>query len=214
MLEKRLKPPSTIIYTIDKILIMSDKSKKSKKAPTEEQATGLRELLVDSVKDLYWAEQAITEALPEMIENATSEELSEALKNHLEETKTQVERLEEVFGLLNEPPEAKECAAMKGILKEGAEIIKHTASGYVRDAGIIAAGQKVEHYEIASYGTIIAFAKTLGETEAAGILQLTLDEEKLADDKLSEIAELSVNVEAAGDEADDSTLEEIAETNT
>lgn len=190
---------------------MSSTTKKTKKAPTEEQATGLRELLVDSLKDLYWAEQAITEALPTMIENAGSEDLVTALGNHLAETENHVARLEEVFELLSEKAEAKECAAMKGILKEGEEIIKHTESGYVRDAGIIAAGQKVEHYEIASYGTVVAFAKTLGETEAAGILALTLNEEKLADDKLSEIAELSVNEEAAGDEADDSTLEEVVE---
>lgn len=190
---------------------MSTTTKKKKKAPTEEQATGLRELLIDSLKDLYWAEQAITEALPTMSENAGSDDLVTALENHLAETETHVTRLEEVFELLGEKAEAKECAAMKGILEEGAEIIKHTASGYVRDAGIIAAGQKVEHYEIASYGTVIAFAKTLGETDAASILALTLNEEKLADDKLSEIAELSVNEEAAGDEADDSTLEEVVE---
>ena len=178
---------------------MSATSKKKKRAPTEEQATGLRELLIDSLKDLYWAEQAITEALPTMIENASSEDLVAALENHLAETETHVTRLEEVFDLLSEKAEAKECAAMKGILEEGSEIIKHTASGYVRDAGVIAAGQKVEHYEIASYGTVIAFAKTLGETEVATTLALTLNEEKLADDKLSEIAELSVNEEAAGE---------------
>jgi len=176
-----------------------------------EVATGLRELFIDSLKDLYWAEQAITEALPKMIENATSDALGEALQHHLEETGTHLQRLEDVFALLGEEASAKKCAAMEGILKEGNEIMVHTASGYVRDAGIIAAGQKVEHYEIAGYGTVIAFAKTLGETEAAIILQSTLDEEKLADDKLSEIAELSVNAEAAGNEADKSSLEEVIE---
>jgi len=188
-------------------------NKKSKKiSPDSEVATGLRELMVSSLKDLYWAEQAITESLPVMIKNATSDELVTALTNHLEETQIHVQRLEEVFGLLNETAEARTCAAMEGILKEGNEIMENTVEGYVRDAGIIAAGQKVEHYEIASYGTVIAFAKTLGETESALILQHTLDEEKLADDKLSEIAELSVNIEAAGNEADDAPLEEVVET--
>ena len=189
----------------------TSKSKAKVIKPGSEASTGLRELLVDSLKDLLWAENAIIESLPIMIENATSEDLVEALKNHLEETQTQVTRLEEVFGLLNETAEPRKCAAMEGILKEGKEIMENTAVGYVRDAGIIAAGQKVEHYEIASYGTVIAFAKTLGETESALILQHTLDEEKLADDKLSEVAELYVNAEAAGNEADDSTLEEVVE---
>jgi ferritin-like metal-binding protein YciE len=176
-----------------------------------ETATGLRALFTDCLKDLYWAEKAITGALPSMISQATSADLKQALQHHLDETNNQVSRLEKVFGLLEMEAEAKPCAAMQGILKEGNEIMEETAAGYVRDAGIIAACQKVEHYEIASYGTVIAFAKTLGETDAATLLQETLDEEKQADDKLSEVAELSINTAAAGNEADQSSLEEVVE---
>jgi len=158
-------------------------------------SNGLRSLFVDELKDIYWAEKALTKALPKMIEKATSEELVEALEMHLEQTEEQVVRLEKVFEIISEKAEAKKCEAMAGLIKEAEEIMESTEEGVVRDAGIIAAGQKVEHYEIATYGTLCAFAKMIGESEAGSILHLTLTEEKAADEKLSEISD-TINVEA------------------
>ena len=162
------------------------------------QAAGLRELFQDSLKDIYWAEKALTKAIPKMIKKATSEELVAALTDHLAVTQAQVSRVEEVFTMLNLKPQAKKCAAMEGLIKEAGEIMEATEEGVVRDAGIIAAGQKVEHYEIATYGTLCAFAKILGEMDVAELLLQTLNEEKEADDKLSEVAEGSINLQAAG----------------
>jgi len=159
-------------------------------------AQGLRDLFEDELKDIYWAEKALTKAIPKMAKNATSEELVNALKDHLEVTNGHVERLEESFRLLGKTARAKKCEAMAGLVKEGEEIMENTEEGVVRDAGIISAAQKVEHYEIATYGTLRAFAKTLGEDEVATLLQQTLDEEKEADETLTEIAESSINVEA------------------
>jgi ferritin-like metal-binding protein YciE len=159
-------------------------------------AQGLRDLFVDELKDIYWAEKALTKAIPKMIKNATDEELSEALTGHLEVTKNHVTRLEDVFAAIGEKAVAKKCEAMAGLVKEAEEIMESTKEGMVRDAGIISAGQKVEHYEIATYGTLCAFAKTLGEHDAAKMLQESLDEEKEADEKLSQIAESSINAEA------------------
>ena len=167
--------------------------------PNSDAAQGLRELFVDSLKDIYWAEKALTKAIPKMIKNATSEALVEALTMHLEETKQQIERLEEVFAAVDEKAQAKKCDAMKGILKEAEDIIESTVVGVVRDAGIIAAAQKVEHYEIATYGTLCSFAKILGEEEAAFLLEETLEEEKAADITLSEISN-SINIDAAEEE--------------
>ena len=160
-------------------------------------ASGLRELFVDELKDIYWAEKALVKAIPKMIENATSKDLVKALKNHLEETKNQVTRLESVFKSIGEKAEAKKCEAMDGLTKEAEEIMESTQKGVVRDAGIISAAQKVEHYEIATYGTLRTFAQTLGEDEAMSLLQESLDEEKGADVKLTVIAEGHVNAEAA-----------------
>jgi len=160
-------------------------------------AKGLRELFVDELKDIYWAEKALTKAIPKMIKNATSEELVTALEEHLEATQQQVTRVEEVFEVIGEKVQAKKCEAMAGLIKEAEEIMESTEEGVVRDAGIISAAQKVEHYEIASYGTLCAFAKTLGEDDAVALLLETLNEEKDADSKLSEIAESSINIEAA-----------------
>jgi len=162
-------------------------------------AQGLRDLFVNELKDIYWAEKELTKAIPKMIKNATSEELVEALTDHLEETKTHVTRLEEVFASIEEKVVAKKCEAMEGLTKEAGEIMEATEKGVVRDAGIILAGQKVEHYEIATYGTLASFARTLGEDEAASLLEETLNEEKAADEKLSEIS-YSINVDAADEE--------------
>jgi len=162
-------------------------------------AQGLRDLFVDELKDIYWAEKALTKAIPKMIKNATDENLREALTGHLEETKQHVTRLEEVFSSIDEKGVAKKCEAMAGLIKEAEEIMEATEHGVVRDAGIILAGQKVEHYEIATYGTLFSFANILGEDEAAALLEETLEEEKAADKKLSEISD-SINVDAAEEE--------------
>lgn len=160
------------------------------------QASGLRELFEDSLKDIYWAEQALTKAIPKMVKNATSPELTQALSNHLEETKEQVNRLEKVFQLIGQKAVAKKCDAMEGLIREGDGIVEETEVGVVRDAGIIAACQKIEHYEIATYGTLRQFAETLGLTEAVTLLEATLAEEKGADEKLTEVAVSTVNLEA------------------
>ncbi|MBK5285129.1 MAG: ferritin-like domain-containing protein [Bacteroidia bacterium] len=160
-------------------------------------AQGLRGLFTDELKDIYWPEKELTEAIPKMIENATADELAEALTGHLEVTREHVTRLEKVFSSIGEKAVEKKCEAMEGLMKEAEEIMEHTKKGMVRDAGIISAAQKVEHYEIATYGTLCTFAKTLGENEAASLLHETLEEEKEADEKLSEIAESFINVGAA-----------------
>ena len=177
---------------------------KNKKGTTESTLTHeqLHELFVDGLKDIYWAEKALTKALPKMIKNATSEELVEALTNHLEETKNQVTRLEEVFSSVDEKAAAKKCPAMEGLIKEGEEVMSEADPGAMCDAGIIAAGQKVEHYEIATYGTLRAFAEILGHEEAAGLLQETLDEEKAADEKLTEVTASAVTIGEEEEEAE------------
>lgn len=171
--------------------------------PSSEAATDLRKLFEDELKDIYWAEKALTKALPKMAKNATSEELKAALNDHLEVTQNQVTRLEEVFEVLGKKAQAKKCDAMEGLIKEGEGIMEDTKEGPVRDAGIISASQKVEHYEIASYGTLAAFANLLGEEEAAALLEETLSEEKEADTLLTSIAESSINLEANEESEDD-----------
>lgn len=174
-----------------------NQAKSTSKKPESGVAHGLRDLFLDGLKDIYYAEKALVAAIPKMAQNATSPELVEALTGHLKVTKTHVTRLEEVFKAIDEKPEAKKCEAIMGLIKEAEEIMGATEKGMVRDAGIILASQKVEHYEIATYGTLRTFAKTLGENEASALLQTTLDEEKEADEKLTEIAEAFVNEEAA-----------------
>jgi len=165
--------------------------------PSPDAATDLRDFFIDSLKDIYWAENALVGALPKMAANATSPGLATAILEHLEVTKNQVTRLEKVFDLLEEKAEGKKCEAMAGLLKEGDSILEETEPGAVRDAGIIAASQKIEHYEIATYGTLSAFAKTLGENDAAKLLTQTLAEEKEADCLLSDVGLNIVNMEAA-----------------
>jgi ferritin-like metal-binding protein YciE len=173
----------------------------TKKQGKSDVAQGLRDLFLDSLKDIYGAEKALTVALPKMAKNASSPELVDALHQHLDVTKAQVTRLEKVFAAVGEKAAAKKCAAMEGLIEEAEEIMKETEHGMVRDAGIILAGQKVEHYEIATYGTLCAFAKTLGEHEARNLLHETLTEEKDADEKLTMIAESFVNEGAADDDS-------------
>lgn len=177
--------------TSEKVKSASTKGVKAK----SDAAQGLRDLFEDELKDIYWAEKALTKALPKMIKNATDTELVAALTQHLEITKEQVSRVEMVFKTLGVKAEAKKCQAMEGLIKEAEEIMESTESGVVRDAGIISAGQKVEHYEIASYGTLCSMARTLGEQEVASMLNETLNEEKEADSKLSKVAS-TINIEA------------------
>jgi ferritin-like metal-binding protein YciE len=168
-------------------------------------AEGLHELFVDSLKDIYWAEKALVKALPKMAKNATTQGLIDGINNHTAETEEQIARLEQVFQIIGKKAVAKKCEAMDGLLKEGQDIMESTEQGPVRDAGIIAASQKIEHYEIATYGTLCAFAKTLGYDDAAAILHTTLEEEKQCDITLTEAAYNTINFDAA--EADDSEIE-------
>lgn len=168
-------------------------------------AEGLRELFVDSLKDIYWAEKALVKALPKMAKNATTQNLINGLNDHTAVTEEQIARLEKVFEIIGKKAVAKKCEAMDGLLKEGQDIMESTEPGAVRDAGIIAASQKIEHYEIATYGTLCSFAKTLGEDEAAALLHETLAEEKEADITLTEAAYNTVNFDAA--DADDNEVE-------
>lgn len=165
-------------------------------------AEGLQELYIDSLKDIYWAEKALLKALPKMAKNATTPNLIAGLNDHLAVTEEQVARLEKVFELAGKKAVAKKCEAMDGLIKEGQDIMESTEPGAVRDAGIIAASQKIEHYEIATYGTLCAFAKTLGHEEAAELLHMTLEEEKEADLTLTEAAYNTINFDAADEDAD------------
>ena len=160
-------------------------------------AEGLKEFYIDCLKDIYWAEKALTKALPKMAKNASNKDLISTLEGHLTETEGQIVRLEKVFDLIGKKAVAKKCEAMDGLIKEGQDIMESTELGPVRDAGIIAASQKIEHYEIATYGTLCAFAKTLGYDEAAKILHETLTEEKAADQNLTDNAYNKINFEAS-----------------
>lgn len=168
-------------------------------APAEnnENSSKLQQLFEEELKDIYWAEKALVKALPKMAKKATSEELITAIENHHSETETQVKRLEDVFASIGVKPQAKKCEAMEGLLKEAEDIMKESDPGVMRDAGIITAAQKVEHYEIASYGSLRTFAHILHLDEAESLLQQTLDEEKNADETLTEVAMSSINIEAA-----------------
>jgi len=156
----------------------------------------LKTLLEEELKDIYSAEKQLLKALPKMAKNVASEELKAALEEHIEVTQGQVERLEEVFELLGKPAKAKTCKAMQGLVEEASEIMEEDAEDAVLDAAIIGAAQKVEHYEIASYGTARTWARLCGEEEAADLLQETLDEEGEADKRLTYLAERFVNQEA------------------
>ncbi|SRR5690606_26336424 len=158
-------------------------------------AKGLRDLFEDELKDIYWAEKALVKAMPKMAKNASSKELVSALEHHLKETEKQVERLEKVFESMDKKASGKKCDAMEGLIEEAEDLMKSTEVGVVRDAAIISAAQKVEHYEIASYGTLCSMAKTLGEDKAAKLLYETLEEEKSTDEKLTKVSEF-INEEA------------------
>ncbi len=163
-------------------------------------ANSLQELYVEQLQDLYNAENQIIKAVPKMIEAAQSEELREALNEHLEVTRNQAARIETICEELGEDAESEKCKGMEGVLKEGSDLLKEV-SEQIRDAAIIAAAQRVEHYEMAGYGTARTFATLLGFDKAAGLLEETLEEEKEADERLSELAgELNAEAMQAGDE--------------
>ena len=167
----------------------------------------LNELLAEELKDIYSAEKQLLRALPKMAKKASSPELKTALQEHTEMTQRQVERLEDVFESLGKPAKAKTCKAMQGLIAEATEIMEEDASDAVLDAGIIAAAQKVEHYEIPSYGTVRTWARLCGEEEAASLLQETLDEESETDKRLTQLAESFVNPQAeqGGEEEESSS---------
>ena len=160
------------------------------------QKKPLQDLFVDTLKDIYYAENKILKTLPKMAKAAQSEELAEAFRSHLAETETHVDRLKQVFASLNEKVKTKTCKAMKGLVEEGSELMEELKGSSAIDAGLIAAGQKVEHYEIASYGSVRAWAEQMGHTEAVSLLEETLAEEKAADEKLTDIAENVANKSA------------------
>ena len=178
--------------------------KHSMKSPKQEQAqdqgngqeSDLHDLFLDELADTLSAEKQLTKALPKMAEAAESDELREAIESHLEETKQQVNRLEQVFKSLDETPRTKKCKRMEGILEEGEEMLEDEKDSSALDAALISGAQKVEHYEIASYGTLIAWAEKMGHQQAATLLKQNLKEEKAADEKLTELATAFANDKA------------------
>ena len=161
----------------------------------------LKDLLIHSLQDIYSAEKQIIKALPKMIKAASHQELKSAFETHLQETEGQKQKLEKVFDLIGARPGRIKCKAMEGLVEEGKELMEEDIDPEVLDAGLIAAAQKIEHYEIASYGTLKTLAATLGHTEAAELLEATLEEEKKTDDLLTQIAQAGVNQSAASEKA-------------
>lgn len=158
----------------------------------------------DTLKDIYWAEKALTKALPKMQEAATTSELQSAIEKHIAETEEHVSRLEQVFKLLGKEAQAKKCDAMEGLIKEGETAVEETEEGSMtRDVAIICSAQKVEHYEIATYGSLVTLAMTMGNAEIADILSQTLQEEKMTDVGLTQIAEDNINWEAEQESAEE-----------
>jgi ferritin-like metal-binding protein YciE len=157
----------------------------------------LDDLFVHTLQDIYYAEKQIEKSLPDMIEKATNTELTNGFKKHLEETKGQIQRLEEVFRMHGHEPKGVDCPAIDGILEEAEEIAGDVADKQTLDAALIAAAQAVEHYEITRYGTLIAWAKELGRPDCASVLQKNLDEEKTTDEKLTKMATARINKKAA-----------------
>jgi len=172
---------------------------------------GLKELYIDELKDLYSAENQLVKALPKMAKASTSKELRNGFEEHLEQTKTHVQRLEQIFESLDESPKGKKCVGMEGLIKEGAETMDEDFEGAVMDAGLIGAAQRVEHYEIAAYGTAREFAQILGESEHVSLLEETLEEEKETDSKLTELAK-QINAQANEEAGEEEATEEEEET--
>lgn len=156
-------------------------------------SANLHELFVDEIRDLYNAEKQLIKALPKLAKNASAGDLRTAIEAHLEETRGQVERLERVFELLDEKPRGKHCAGIAGIIEEASDLIEEEEEGAVLDAGLVAGAQRAEHYEMAAYGSVIAWANVMGHTDVAELLEETLEEEKAADAKLSKLAIHGIN---------------------
>jgi ferritin-like metal-binding protein YciE len=175
-------------------------SRSSTNKSGHDQSSLLQKLFVDELKDIYWAEKHLLKALPKMAKASTSNKLRQAFTDHLAATQGHVSRLEKAFGLLGEKVQAKKCEAMAGLTKEGEGIIEDTEKNTLtRDVGLIMAAQKVEHYEIATYGSLAQLAKTLGKNDVADLMIQTLNEEKEADELLTGIAENNINVEATAE---------------
>ena len=172
-------------------------AKSATKRDEDMAGSDLQELLLHQLKDTYYAENAIVKALPKLASAAKSEELAGALAVHLEETKKQIERLDQVFGHLGEKPQGVKCQAIEGIIAEGDEVIEEFADSEALDAGLIASAQAVEHYEITRYGTMLAWSKQLGLSQVQALLEETLAEEESTDELLSELAEDAINPQAA-----------------
>jgi ferritin-like metal-binding protein YciE len=169
-------------------------TRRVKKMATE--ITSLKDLYIDHLKDIYSAENMITKALPKVIKKVASPELKHGLESHLKETEKQVQRIERIFESLDNSPRGKKCVGMEGVLEEGKEVLSEKMPADLKDAALIGGCQKVEHYEISAYGTVIAFANLLGEREAADLLNQSLEEEKAADQKLTDVAMSIVNRDA------------------
>lgn len=171
---------------------------------TQDDHSLLHDLFLDELKDIYWAEKHLTKALPKFRKATTNEELAAAFETHLGETEQQIARLEEVFEMMEVPARAKKCEGMEGLVKEGQQMIEETPKGTsTRDAALIISAQKVEHYEISAYGSLVQLAKTIGRTDVADILAETLEEEKATDQLLTELAISSINIEAGNEDEED-----------
>ena len=157
----------------------------------------LQELLIEEMRDLYSAENQLTKALPKMAKKATNPQLKKAFETHLKETENHAKRLQQIFDKLGKKPTGKKCAAMEGLIEEGKEMMGEDMDDDVMDAALISVAQKVEHYEIASYGTVRTWAQPLGDSQTASLLQQTLDEEGKTDKLLTQMAESTINIEAA-----------------
>ncbi len=171
--------------------------------------TQLEKFFTDALKDVYWAEKALLKALPKLQKAATTEQLQDAIEEHIGQTEGHVERLEQVFDILGKKAQGKKCEAMEGLIKEGDSIVEETEDGSMtRDVALIMAAQKVEHYEIATYGGLVQIANTMGLSEVADILEQTLEEEKETDANLTEIAENNINFEAESEDEENADEEE------
>jgi ferritin-like metal-binding protein YciE len=184
---------------LDASFNLANATKILREAPMENNS--LKELYIEQLRDIYDAENQLVKALPEMAKAATSEELRSGFENHLEQTKEHARRLERVFKDLGEKAKGKKCKGMQGLIAEGKEVIDEDFEDEVKDAALISAAQRVEHYEIAAYGTVRTYAEILGQKNAASLLEKTLEEEKETDEKLTELAE-GINVQAARPETE------------
>lgn len=190
--------------TASKSASKSPSRKSASNLGVKDDATLLHELFMDELKDIYWAEKHLTKALPKMRKAATSEELASAFEDHLEVTQNQIERLEEVFEMMDTPARAVKCEAMEGLVKEAQNMMEDMPKGTAaRDAGLIICAQKIEHYEIASYGSMVQLARTMGREDVADLLEITLEEEKETDLLLTELAVSGINITAEEETEED-----------